>query len=285
MPLREDYEDDTSVEALQRFLVDPATLKTILQLASVYQRALHPDDDTVDDLEFPELGRNDRIIVMKALFELLSELMGDPGDSETDELEDDEEYASVNLGGLGVEVAKDKRMSTYYKAFMGKMRDLVGPWHSDKNKWLEKWTAMGMDLYAKSPADAPETDLKLVIERDRESDESDAPQFDEEAAVVDSTAALPTKVMRELTNMGFTPLAEAEEGESAWVKSGANDGFPERQVILVRRADESYLVIYSNVSKFETYGQVQKRRTLDEGASAETLLRVIAYMYDAMIEA
>lgn len=282
MPMREEYEDDNSVDALQRFLTDPSTLKLMLQLAATYQRALHDDDDTIDDLDFPELGRNDRLLLMKSCFDMLAELMGDPNDSELEDTDD--EYASANLGGIGIEVAKDKRMSAYYKAFMGKMRDLVNPWHSNKNAWLEKWVKMGMDLYAKSPADDPDIPLVIVIQKAEDQEHIDGDEETEEAAVLDSHSALPTKVMRELTNMDFQPIAQPEPNEAAWAKSGANDGFPERQVVLVRREDESYLVMYSRKDKYNTYGKVLKRRTLDENASAEVILRAIAYMYDAMTE-
>lgn len=283
MAARDDYEDDNSVDALHRFISDQTALKTVMNLAHVFQTALHDDDSTVDDVEFPELSRNDRLILMKSIFDLLSELMSNAEEDDTEDAED--EYASVNIGGIGVEIAKDKRMSAYYKAFMGTMRNLVNPWHSDKNKWLALWVKMGMDLYNKSPADSPDQELTVVIKNAEDASEEESVESnEEEAAVMDSTASLPTKVMRELTNAGFIAMTEAEDGDSAWIKTGANDGFPDRQVILVRRKDESYMVIYSLNSKTEAYGRVQKRRTLDESASAELILQVLAYMYDAMTE-
>lgn len=231
----EEYVDDNEIEALHRFLSDQQTYKTVLNLVSIYMRAQHPDDDTVDDIEFPDIRRNDQILLMKSFFELMEEMVGGPVEDD-DEFEDEE--ASVKKrrkqARRFLEIAKDKRMSAYYKAFMGDMRSLVGPWHSNRNKWLAMWMAMGMELYANSPSDEPDTKLKLVLKRvDDDSDhEEDTSGGEEEAAVIGGAAALPAKVARNITALGFEPI-EAEEGDAAWAKSGKAEGFPDKQVVLV----------------------------------------------------
>jgi len=279
----EEYEDDGEIEALHRFLSDQQTYKTVLSLVSIFMRAQHNDDDTVDEIEYPDIRRNDQILLMKRIFELMEEMVGGPMEDEEFEEEASAHNARTNKVTRFLELAKDKKMSAYYKAFMGNMRGLVGPWHSDPNKWLGQWMKMGMDLYEKSPGEEPETKLKLVLKRQEDSDDDadESVTDNEEAAIIGGGASLPVKVARNIGSMGFEVI-EAEEGDSAWAKNGSNEGFPDRQVVLVRRADLSYLVILSTITKHDTYGKPIKRKTLGEETSDEQILRILAYYYDML---
>ncbi len=273
-----DDNNTDAVEAKQRFMTDPMLSKLIFSLVGAYTNALVEDDAQLDEAEQPELTRNERVLLLSALFDTLDMLIGGRY-GETDEYESDDDYAEENASAKrSVETAKDKRMSTFYKAFMGDMRSLVGPWHSNKDKFLVEWSDLGNSLYAKSPAKKSDNPIRLEAIPEQEAE----PLTVEEAAIIGGKCALPTKVARALASQGFTVLAEAEPGEAAWVKSGKEVGQPTKQLVLVCRDDSSYLVSVANINRHDPYGQPIKRRILGEGASAEAILQTIAMLYDEM---
>lgn len=271
-------EDDTmSVEAKQRFMTDPMVQKFISSLLQGYVHSLHEDEETLDDIEIPELGRNERVLILSGLFDLMDMIAGDRfGNADEYDDEVDEEYASINGKRRKETAKKNKPMSTFYKAFMGDMRSLVNPWHSNRDKFLQLWGELGNNLYNKSPA--KESEKPLVLKPVLVEDWPDA----EEAAVIGARSALPSKVARELARQGFDVLKEAEPGEAAWVKNGGEVGRSEKQLVLVRRDDDSYVVMIAAVNRHDPYGKPIKRRVLEEGASAEKILGMIATLYDEM---
>lgn len=277
------YDDDTDytgdgeeVEALHRFLIDPVAQKSLLSFVSAYYSALEPDDEEMEAQDHPELSRNDRVLALKQIFEFLDDLLGGIEEDE-DEEEDDSEIASLlKERKRRKEVAKDKRMSTFYKAFMGDMRELVSPWFGNRAKFLAGWAAMGNALYSRSPAKPDKKAMQLTVVPVEDENTS------EEAAVIGSEAALPTKVSRSLTELGFVPVSQPKSGDAAWVKEGTADGYPDRQVYLIRREEGSYLIVLSQKSKYDTYGKPIRKVTLDEGASDQKILDVVANMYDLL---
>ena len=260
------YDDADSVSPKHRFMTDPTAGKVIQSLTSMYHQAQQPDDNELENTEIPEISRNDRVLLIGGVYDLVDNILAANADDSSDEEDtDDEETAGF------IELAKDKRMSAYYKAFMGKMRNLVEPWHGDKVKFLSMWAELGNELYNKSPADEPSRTQKLVaVNNDSE----------ESAAVVGSDAALPAKLATNLTEMGFKPMPSVDKGDAAWYKSGASDGYPDKQVILIRRDDMSWVVMLSKVNKYGHYGKSLVKRVLGEETSADTIMRVIALLYD-----
>jgi hypothetical protein len=278
----------SEIEALHRFLSDPYASKNIMAMVAAYHNSLHEDDEDAEAADMPEIGRNTRVLLLKGFFELCEDIFAEMEDEDVD-MDDEDEVARAIETALrrrrrtktkkpisNIETAKDKRMSTFYKAFMGKMRDLVNPYHSDKVRFLEKWAAMGNMLFGKSPADEPDKKFKLIL---KEVEEDEAT---EEAAVLESEAALPTKVARAMTELGFLPMPQPTSGDAAWVRSGLKDGFPDKQVVLIRREEGSYVVMLSQVSKYDPYGKPIKRQQFDDRTSSEKLLRALAFMGDAM---
>jgi hypothetical protein len=275
-----DYEDEldsggTEVEALHRFLTDPVAQKTLFAFVAAYYNSLEDDDEDMDAAEHPEMSRNDRVLALTGIFELLEDLLGGL-DEEDEEYEGDDEVAKLlKTQKRRRELAKDKRMSTFYKAFMGDMKDLTGPWHSNRAKFLAAWGELGNRLYAKSPSKEDRTKIKLIIKKDEAT---------EEAAIIGSEAALPTKVLRAITELGFKPVSQPLSGDAAWVKRGTADGYPDRQVYLIRREEGSYLVLLSKDSKYDTYGKPLSRQLLDDGASDNQILSAVSYMYDSLAQ-
>jgi hypothetical protein len=262
------YDDDeqdgqVEVEALHRFLTDPVAQKTLFAFVSAYYNSLEDDDEEMDAADHPEMSRNDRVLALTGIFELLEDLLGGLSDEDEEEDDGDDEIANIiKTQKRRKELAKDKRMSAFYKSFMGDMRDLVNPWHKDREKFLSMWRALGEKIAEKSPAN------KKSIET---------------SATIGSEAALPGKVMRSLTEMGFVPVSQPKSGDAAWAKRGTPDGFPDRQVYLIRREEGSYLILLSKDSKYDTYGKPLRQVQLDEGASDSKILTVLGMMYDALV--
>lgn len=279
-------DDDDEVGARHRFLTDPSANKIIQSLGGMYNNALHEDDDEAQESTVPTISRNDHVLLLNGLFDLMAEVLGtQPEDTDEDEEDiddssedEDDETASLSFP-LSIEEAKDKRMSVYYKAFMGEMRNLVNPWFGNADKFLDLWARMGNKLYDKSPAKKPKKP-KLLITRYAKATEAST----EAAAVIGAVLPLASKVIKALSDMGFVPCKADEDGDAAWMKSGVDDGFPDMQVFLVRREDNSYLVMLSKANKYDAYGKIIKRRVLTEGATPAQLISAIAFMYDQMAQ-
>lgn len=291
----DDDDEGSGVDALHRFMTDQQAQRNLSLFTAAYSNSLHDNDEDMEAADLPELSRNDKVLLLQGIFELFDDIVGDKLNKLDDTMDEDdgEELAAMKRRR---ETAKDKRMSTFYKAFMGNMRELVNPWHSDRNKFASLWVDMGNDLYTKSPSKEPKHPVELVVQPVEEQDDQETEDqidsdvgeeeanVDETAAIIGAEAALPGKVARELAEMGFVAVKQPHSGDAAWVKDGAEDGCPDMKLYLVKREEGSYAVFLSKDYKYDAYGKPVKRQLLDENATDKQILSVLAFMYDSMTQ-
>jgi hypothetical protein len=250
--------------------MDQSAHKALNTLVDAWSTVVNPNSEE-DMVETPELSPDKRAVLMHAIFDKLSEIapelmtgdIVDNGeDDEPDEDYDADEYARA------FETAGDKDMSKFYKAFMGKMRNGVAPWHNNVQAFLRFWADLGNATAAKSPAVDGEIGYRLSVVPDD--------------ALEVAGGSLPTPLLMALQRYGF----QRNHNDSSLIKyelMGGGDSLPSGfRLDVVRNTNEPtghYVVtLFANVNTTRDFGRPVRERTLDSSVKTDKIIDVIGQM-------
>lgn len=265
---------------LSVFLADANTNRAMDTIVAAWRGAIGSDPTDSD----PQANANVRVVLLHNVYDKLAELLAEEVTPEEDEDEDDEEeddsveaeeaddeYASVFQELAAKKRGGNPKMSAFYKAFMGKMRDLVEPWHEDREKFLKLWAEVGNDTVAKSPAKKLKVEKILTLMKAK-----DAPSIEE-------AAAMPQNLLAGLRTLGFQHTTNTSK-VSVWELHGEPLAAGYRVSVMRDTSDMGspyHIGLYSNVQRVADKGVIERHRILTADSSVEDVMHTINKMIGA----